>query len=44
VNRRGNVLVAHGAFDHTIKSWPDQRFTLRNDIMVIREHPEKERQ
>jgi hypothetical protein len=34
----GNVLIAHGAFDQAIKSWPDQRFTLRNGIMVIREH------
>ena len=35
----GTVTVAHAAFEQAIKNWPDQRFTLRQGIMLIREHP-----
>jgi hypothetical protein len=35
----GTVSVAHAAFDQAIKNWPEQRFTLRQGIMIIREHP-----
>jgi hypothetical protein len=35
----GTVSVAHAAFEEAIKNWPDQRFTLRQGIMLIREHP-----
>lgn len=38
VAARGDVLIGHGALDQAAKSWPDQRFTLRNGIPVIREH------
>jgi hypothetical protein len=34
----GTVSVAHAAFDEAVKNWPDQRFTLRQGIMLIREH------
>ena len=33
-----SVAVAHAALDATIACYPDQRFTLRNGIQVIREH------
>ena len=36
-----SVAVGHAALDAAIASYPDQRFTLRNGIQVIREHPPK---
>jgi hypothetical protein len=37
------VTVAHGAFDAAVKFYPAQSWTLRNGILVIREHkPSKE--
>jgi hypothetical protein len=39
----GTVSVAHAAFDEAVKNWPDQRFTLRNGIQTIREHPARKR-
>jgi hypothetical protein len=33
-----SVAVGHAALDAAIASYPDQRFTLRNGIQVIREH------
>ncbi len=35
------VAVGHAALYAAIASYPDQRFTLRNGIQVIREHPPK---
>src|SRR5438477_106562 len=35
----GTVSIAHGAFDAAIKNYPGERWTLRNGILVIREHP-----
>jgi hypothetical protein len=35
----GTVSIAHGAFDVAIKNHPNERWTLRNGIMVIRKHP-----
>ena len=32
------VAIAHVAFDAAIANWPDERFTLRQGIMLIREH------
>jgi hypothetical protein len=34
----GTVTVAHAAFDAAVKNWPHERFTLRQGIMLIREH------
>jgi hypothetical protein len=34
-----SVAVGHAAMDAAIASYPDQRFTLRNGIQVIRGHP-----
>jgi hypothetical protein len=34
-----SVAVGHAAMDAAIASYPDQRFTLRNGILVIRQHP-----
>ena len=33
------VAVGHAALDAAIANYPDQRFTLRNGILVIRQHP-----
>ena len=34
-----SVAVGHAALDAAIANYPDQRFTLRNGILVIRHHP-----
>jgi hypothetical protein len=34
-----SVAVGHAAMDAAIANYPDQRFTLRNGIHVIRQHP-----
>jgi hypothetical protein len=36
----GHVYIANAAFDEAVKQWPDQRLTLRNGIMLMREHPD----
>jgi hypothetical protein len=36
----GNFALAQAAFDAAAREWPDQRFTLRQGIRVIREHPD----
>jgi hypothetical protein len=36
----GSVFVARAAFDEAVKHWPDQKLTLRQGIMLIREHPD----
>jgi hypothetical protein len=36
-----NVAVAHAALDAAIANYPHQRFTLRNGILVIREHSDR---
>jgi hypothetical protein len=33
-----SVAIGHAALDTAIASYPDQRFTLRNGILVIRKH------
>jgi len=33
-----SVTIAHAALDAAIANYPQQRFTLRNGILVIREH------
>jgi hypothetical protein len=35
----GTVTIAQAAFDAAIANWPGERFTLRQGIMLIREHP-----
>src|ERR1700722_3855622 len=37
----GTVTVAHAAFDQVVRNWPDERFTLRQGMHLIREHPSK---
>jgi hypothetical protein len=34
-----SVVVGHAAMDAAIANYPEQRFTLRNGILVIRRHP-----
>ncbi len=34
----GTVTVGHAAFEAAVASWPNEHFTLRNGILVIREH------
>ena len=36
-----SVAVGHAALDAAITSYPGERFTLRNGILVIREHAAK---
>ena len=39
-----NVTVGHAAFEAAVRNWPHERFTLRNGILLIREHiPEREK-
>ena len=38
-----SVAIGHAALDTAIASYPDQRFTLRNGIQVIRQHPPSRR-
>jgi hypothetical protein len=33
-----SVAIGHAALDAAIANYPDQRFTLRNGILVIRKH------
>jgi hypothetical protein len=33
-----NVTVGHAAFEAAVRNWPHERFTLRNGILLIREH------
>jgi len=39
----GSIVLAHAAFEAAVKEWPHEHFTLRNGIMLIREHPERPR-
>jgi hypothetical protein len=38
-----SIVLAHAAFDAAIEEWPNERFTLRNGIMLICEYPERPR-
>ena len=33
-----SAAIGHAALDAAIANYPDQRFTLRNGILVIRQH------
>jgi hypothetical protein len=35
----GSVVLAHAAFEAAVQNWPQERFTLRQGVMLIREHP-----
>jgi hypothetical protein len=37
-----SVTIAHAALDAAIANYPDQHFTLRNGILVMREHAPKD--
>src|ERR1700729_4187083 len=39
----GSVFLAHAAFEEAVRQWPDQKLTLRNGIMLMREHPPTKR-
>ena len=39
----GSVFLARAAFEEAVKQWPDQKLTLRNGIMLMREHPDPPR-
>ena len=39
----GSIVLARVAFDAAVKEWPHERFTLRNGIMLMREHPPTKR-
>jgi hypothetical protein len=39
----GHIYIAQAAFDEAVKQFPDQQLTLRNGILVIREHPQPPR-
>jgi hypothetical protein len=34
-----SVAIGHAALDAEVANYPDQHFTLRNGLLVIREHP-----
>ena len=36
----GSVFLAQAAFEEAIKQWPDQKLTLRNGMLLMREHPD----
>jgi hypothetical protein len=36
----GSVYLAHAAFDEAVRQYPDQHLTLRDGIMLMREHPD----
>jgi hypothetical protein len=38
ISASASVAVSHAALDAAIACYPEQRFTLRNGIQVIREH------
>jgi hypothetical protein len=35
----GTISIAHGAYDAAVKNFPNERWTLRNGILVVREYP-----
>lgn len=37
----GSIGLAHAAFDAAVKELPNERFTLRQEIMTMREYPER---
>jgi hypothetical protein len=39
----GHIYIARAAFDEAVKTFPDERLTLRQGIRVISEHPERPR-
>jgi hypothetical protein len=34
----GSIVLAHAAFEAAVSNWPHERFTLRQGIMLIRDH------
>ena len=39
ISASASVAIGHAALDAAIANYPDQHFTLRNGILVIRQHP-----
>jgi hypothetical protein len=39
ISASASVAVGHAALNAAIANYPDQHFTLRNGILVIRQHP-----
>jgi hypothetical protein len=44
VSANTNVTIARAAFEAAVANYPDQRFTLRQGMMVIRTYPPEERE
>jgi hypothetical protein len=36
----GTITIGHAVFEAAITNWPRERFTLRQGIHLIREHPQ----
>ena len=39
ISASASVAIGHAALDAAIANYPEQRFTLRNGILVIRQYP-----
>ena len=39
ISASASVAIGHAALDAAIANYPEQHFTLRNGILVIRQHP-----
>ena len=39
ISASASVAIGHAALDAAIANYPGQRFTLRNGILIIRQHP-----
>jgi hypothetical protein len=39
----GTVSIGHAAFEAAVANWPNERFTLRQGILLIRDHDPKGR-
>jgi hypothetical protein len=37
------ISIAHAAFDAAVANWPGYNFKLRKGMLLIREHPERNR-
>jgi hypothetical protein len=35
----GTITIAQATFEAAVREWPHERFTLRQGIRLIREHP-----
>jgi hypothetical protein len=40
----GSIDLAHAAFNPAVLEWPNERFMLRQGIMLMHEHPKRQRE